>query len=249
MRCRLVCFIGVLLFISNFAIAQPDPDLVLQQAKDDIATRNLALNGDRFAYSLQLVSTGDEEFNVSLRFDPSLKVDQQWQILSPTKQQNPEIYAETLRQIEQSYQNDPTAKDDHELLVENFAKDENSTYQFLRKEGDLIVYGFDPSQSMSVSDQDGSDAGMGKIGKYLNAELTINAAKGRLASIRIFANKPFKPVVVAKIKKMDILIEFAPAWDGGPLVQVKESVVVSGSAMFQKFSQSVTETYSDFVRQ
>jgi len=47
---------------------------------------------------------------------------------------------------------------------------------------------------------------------------------------------------------MNVLMEYAPVWEDGPLVKVNMQQDIAGSALFQKFVQRSEEIYSDFER-
>ncbi len=235
--------LGLILVTAMPAGAQTDRAEFLERAKSDLQQRNASEEEQRFAFAMQVIGEGDETYDVSLTYDPGNSTNYGWTIVSPTLAQNKEVFEGTQKQIESDAKHNPEEKSDQELVVDEVFDDEDADFEYLRDDGNVAVFGFDPEGSMSMGegDEDGPD-----FNKYMKAELGVDKELGQLVWIHIYAPKPFKPVVVAKIKKMDVWLHFAPAWADGPLVQVREEVHVSGSAMFQKFSEHVVEIYSDF---
>ncbi|PHR63030.1 MAG: hypothetical protein COA47_01680 [Robiginitomaculum sp.] len=237
--------LGLILVTAIPARAQTDSAEYLERAEADIQKRRDATEGQRFGFAMQVIGEGDETSDVSLIYNPDNSANFGWTIVSPTLSQNKEIFEETQKQIESDAKHNPQEKSDQELIVDEIFDEEAAGFEYLRDDGNVAVFKFNADGSISMGrgedDGDGPD-----FNKYMKAELGIDKELGRLAWIHIYAPKPFKPVIVAKIKKMDIWIHFAPAWTDGPLVQVREEVHVSGSAMFQKFSEHVIEIYSDF---
>jgi hypothetical protein len=224
--------------------AQTDYAALLKRAESNVLAQAANAKGQRFSYSMKISAAGDEPYNVDLQYDPTSVPGQQWTIISPTAEQNSEVYAEARKQLDKDFADNPDAKDDLDILVGEWPWKRSVTPYFLREENGTAIYSFDVTSEFMEEEEGGE----GSIAKYLSGELGIDTVSEQLVWMNLFAKKPFKPVVVAKIKKFDIRLQFAPAWQGGPLAQVSEVVDVSGSAMFQKFSEHIETVFSNIEK-
>ncbi|MBL4616774.1 MAG: hypothetical protein JKY46_03685 [Robiginitomaculum sp.] len=238
---------AIAFLFSTPLISATDKDQLLQRVSDDIAARSLAADGVRFSYNMDISVTGREEYTVSLAYQPLGDRAEQWQIVSPSLAENEEVYTEAKKQIDNDVEHKPDAKDDRALIFDEMPGEANDKPIFIAEEGGIAIYAIELTEEFMNSDG-GDDDGMGKILKHLKGEIAINVATEQLLWLRMFAEKPFKPMAVAKIKKFDIKLHFAPAWDGGPVVQVRSESFVSGSALFQKFNEKSDIVFSNFVQ-
>ncbi|VAV97587.1 hypothetical protein MNBD_ALPHA06-2246 [hydrothermal vent metagenome] len=252
---RYICLCFFVLFGSP-AFAQIDADALLQRVQTDTAQRAEAAKDMRFSYnrtikSNMLTKGADKPpVDVVMQFDPDVERDQQWTIVSPTETEDPDAYAKVVKQIADGIKNNPDGKPDQDLILKKFAfaggTSTEATPTLLREENGIAIFKLDLETFANSSD--GNAGGIKKMLKNLSGEFSVDIASSRLTNIHIFAQKPFKPVAVAKIKKFDMQIYFAPAWQNGPIFQVQQQMNISGSALFQKFTQEMDTVYSNFEK-
>ncbi|MBL1431286.1 hypothetical protein JYT75_00640 [Oceanicaulis sp. AH-315-P02] len=240
--------IVIAIVIFPFSVtAQSDPDTLLQRVSDDIVARSVAADGVRFSYNMDTSVAGSKEYTVSLAYQPLADRATQWQVISPSFAENEEVYAQAKKQIDKDVEHKPDAKDDQALILREVPGNNAKELIFISEEDGIAKYAIQLTEGFMNPDG-GDDKGMSKMLKYLKGEIAIDVASEQLLWFRIFAEKPFKPMAVAKIKKFDIKLHFAPAWHEGPIVQVRSESIVSGSALFQKFNEKSEITFSNFVQ-
>jgi len=255
-------FAAILLLAVSFlapANAETDNMRWLVQAQADSAARNLANDGVRFGYTVKFISHGTQVKSKTkdanefvLRFDPSMEKDQQWAILTPNSAENAKNYEAAQKKVTELREQHSDGMADQSLIfgkevedVENVTSKDSKLY-FLRNEADMAIYG---SPILTVNNQTGTGQRMAKkILKVMATEFSVNTSTNLIQFVRIYAKKGFKPLPIAKINKMNVLMEYAPVWEGGPLVKVNMQQDIAGSALFQKFVQRSEEIYSDFER-
>jgi len=237
----------ILLFLCVAAPANAETNdrLLLEQARADIEARNLAHDGTRFGYTIQNTSHGDEVSVFSIQFDPSLDHGQQWAVVSPSAAEDSALYEQAVQRVTWGNNLGPEVMADQALIVRKIFAEGIDHFNFLHEENERAIYQFKIEDLAFFSE---GNEQVAKMSKFLTGELSINTTTSRLQSIRIYARKPFKPVVVAKVKTVDIQIEFAPAWDDGPLVQVGTQQHIAGSALFRKFTEKSGQVFSNFKR-
>ena len=231
------------LVFAFFIIAHPvsgqvDPKGLLERVRSDIEARHKASVGIRFSHEMRLAVSGSENYQVSLFFDPDLPRLEQWKVLAPAETEDRELFNQAKKRIDQNVQNNPDAQDDRELILASFPlkSEQEASYIGTGSDG-LAIYSFDITEDFMSSDGVDGSGDMKKLSRFLSGELAIDTRTEQLSWLRIYSKKPFKPVPVAKIKKFDIRLLFAPAWQGGPIIQQKSISDVSGSALFKKFSE------------
>ncbi len=241
---RIFICLGLFLTLPMVAQAEMDAQNLLEEVRKDIRARNSAAQHVRFSFDMKLSSVGDEFFMAKLHFDPSQETKQQWQVRFPSKAENEEIYTKTHQQIAEGRKNNPKIQEDRDLIIEEFLGKGELNPVFSRTHNGIAIFEF--SVPSSFLGDENEDDGMGDFTKYLSGELGIDLSNRQLAWMHIYAKKPFKPVMMAKVKHFDLRLDIAPAWPNGPMVQVREQIVISGTAMFQKFSQNIETIHSNF---
>jgi hypothetical protein len=242
-------FLVIAIALFPFSVtAQSDPDLLLQRVSDDIAARSMAADGVRFSYNMNTSVIGSKEYTVSLAYQPLDDRATQWQIVSPSLAENEEVYTQAKKKIDHDIEAKPDAKDDQALILKEVPGKNAEELVFISEEDGIAKYAINLTNGF-VNFDGGDDKGMSKMLKHIKGEIAIDVASEQLLWVRMFAEKPFKPMAVAKIKNFNVKLHFAPAWGGGPIVQVRSESFVSGSALFQKFNEKSDIVFSNFVQQ
>ena len=208
----------------------------LEAAISDAEARLEGHESTRFSFRKTIEQP---DVRVVLRYDPSQKPP--WSVIgegADAADAAVRSHNESLAGAEEPPDRDALITDPRRLLTAGET-------DFLREEDGAWVYNFDLREGVEmVGGGERAD-----ITRYLAGEVFVDKESGRLSGMRFFAPEPFKPAPVAKVKEMNVRIDFAPVDGGeGPLVSVREETKVSGSAMFQSFSEQSTTTYSGFEK-
>jgi len=230
-RLRFVVFFSFLM-TAGFASAASLP-APLEAAIKDVETRRAAATELRFTFKVHTV-TNENEFR--FRYEP--KGAEAWTLLSPETKDTERIKKQMAKRAERQEEGadrELLAGDLRELIGDRVELVENTTTH--------RVYRFNLSEAAKIGGGGGS--GSFDATKYLTGELAIGP-ENRLLWLRFFAEKAFKPVLVAKIKTFDLKLFYDPIWSEGPYVMVRQAMNVDGSAFFKSFAENVNTAYSDF---
>jgi len=126
---------------------------------------------------------------------------------------------------------------DRDMWCHQFAEMIPADADLLSETETTVTYTFQP-----VPDPDEEDDA--KFAKYLRGEVTIDKSAPAILRFQLKAPKPFKPMVIAKVKQFEMTASCARAPDGRTYVEQFE-MNVSGSAMMQKFEERVARTISN----
>lgn len=225
---------GLCLLILAPQAAHSSDLAALEAAISDAESRLEGHETTRFSFRKTIEQP---DVRVVLRYDPSQKPP--WSVIGDpvdTAEAAARSHNEALIGAETSPDRDALMTEPRKLMTQGDA-------QFLREENGAWVYNFDLKEGVEM-------AGGGQkadITSYLKGEIFVDKDSRQLSGMRFYAPEPFKPAPVAKVKEMNVRIDFAPVDGGeGPLVMTREATKVSGSAMFQDFSEQSTATYSGF---
>lgn len=184
----------------------------------------------RFAFT-HVLEAGDVA--LTMRFDPALPKENRWTLVAPAE-------AELSKQAKSAF--DELRKNSEDADVKLVARKPEGLLDAdaakLKEEAGAVYFAGRPTKVMG-SGGDGEKKQSAALEKFLKAELGVTAEAPFLKTYRLFAEKPFKPVVVAKIKRFDMTITFAEAWPGGPIVTSGLVQDIAGSAMMQEFEEKV----------
>lgn len=100
---------------------------------------------------------------------------------------------------------------------------------------------------MPEASEDDEDRPPRAMREAVTAEVIIDNAEQRLESYRLVAERAFRPNALARVTDFEMTIDFAEAWDEGPLVIARVSQAVSGSALFQSFNERFSITNDGFT--
>lgn len=228
--------------------AQMDPAQMLLAAQKDLQTRAEAAQGQRFSYAMNVTNKGKKNFAFTLAYDPNGEDGKKWHIVSPQKdvdEQSWKVAEDQLASMAKQREKNPDAEpSDQQMIADDLPGDDASIYTYLRTDNGYAVYGFDPARTDLLSDDDEEDDN--KMAQYVKGELGLVAATGAPAWVRIYAPKPFKPAPIAKLDQFMLSFSITQAWDNGPWVISAQDTVLSGSAMFKKFSADSKVRFTDF---
>ncbi len=217
------------ILISAFAApAQALPPLLEQAIA---AAETAAANAPRFAFTRSVDADGD--VNVAARFDPNGPEGGRWTLMRPVDAELKKAEREVFDGIVEDDEADIDA------MVEEPRELIGGDVRLVREDDTLAVFETD------APDDDEGDEDYAKFKQALKAEIAVDKLCGCLVSFRLYNIASFKPAAVAKVKEFDMTISFAEAWDGGPLITRRVDQKISGSALFQKFDQTVVIELSD----
>ena len=132
---------------------------------------------------------------------------------------------------------------DRELLAGELRKLIGDRIELVDNRPEHRVYRFDLSEEAEI----GGGGGSFNAAKHLTGEVAVGE-DNRLLWLRFFAEKAFKPAIVAKIKTFDLKLFYDPIWDDGPYVLVRQMMDLDGSAFFKSFTENVNTVYSGFEK-
>ena len=92
----------------------------------------------------------------------------------------------------------------------------------------------------------GDDEETAKVYKHLTGRVTVSKDAPGILAFEMFAEKPFKPAMVAKIDSFSMKANCARAPDGRTYIQAF-ALDISGNAMMQPFSQSERREVTNLV--
>lgn len=174
-------------------------------------------------YSLQMESEGT---TWQARVHPSAPVGERIVVSSPLRDEWPKGSAKMIAQYDEEEDGDiwcDTAEDRMSRDIQELsATDLSRTYSFrppINKEDDK-------------ADRKFAEAAVGEV---VITRIGVNS-RWKVHTIRMWLEKPFKPVMVAKIKSMDMHIQCAPS-PSGRMYTAENITKVTGKAMGQTFNQ------------
>ena len=173
-------------------------------------------DGPLYAFDLTLSS---DEVDALMRVDPSQPEGKRLSVISPEPEDWSEDFAKRVENMK--------ANTDGEIWCQDFAENIPAADAKLVSETDTTAtYSFRPKPGAEPDDMDKTAPGI------LNYEMV--------------AEKPFKPMPVAKIKQFEMKVACDRAPDGRTHVASLD-VTVEGSAMMKSFSQSDRQLISNLT--
>lgn len=86
-----------------------------------------------------------------------------------------------------------------------------------------------------------------KLQSNLNTFIYIDKQTQQFTRLKIVNSTPFKPSVLAKIEVFSIIVDYAEAWQAGPLVAVYSVKKLKGSyGLFMEIDQQLTQKLSQY---
>lgn len=202
------------LLITTPASADPLLEMMRTHTKD----------GPVYAYEMQYA---DGEITATGRIDPSQPEGQRIAILTPDEAIWSDEFKDGLKTMEAEAEGDIWCVDFAETVPTSATRSTETTTS--------ATYAFTP-----LPDTD-SDRTEKKLMKKIKAEVTLDKADGAILNFSMTLPKPYKPMMIAKINVFNLRGSCTRAPDGRTYLQ-DFSMVVSGSAMMQKFSDTTNRT-------
>ncbi len=198
----------------------------------DTALDNIEWNFE-MSYAFDETSREDDETLVG-RYDPTRPAGERWTLLSvdgraPTDDEIDEYVAM------KDFEHRDVGGDDDGL--EKLIKP--GSLRLISETEHAWTIGFDPQFDVDDDDE--------KFLNGLDGVLRVSKRTGALLLMDMRNQRPLRPIVGAKIKKMVMRFEFGPATRSGPNVLKVVDVVVSGSAlMLVRFDEHERYEFSNF---
>ncbi len=230
-----IFLIAVLTVIATPVRALPALPAPLEAALVDAEARNTKAGAVRFYFQRTIIRFGEKFLEKS--YNPAGPEGQQWGIIFPDADDDSSGYRKQARKHAKK-------KDgaDGKLLLPPLRERFSNGVSLLREDDAELVYGFEIADEYYVSGEGkGAD-----IAKYMIGEVAIGKEDGMIHWLHYVAQRPFRPIPIAKIKQFDIYQEYAPAWYDGPMVKVLERNKVAGIAIIRKIKFDDVVTNYDF---
>lgn len=216
---------------------------LLEQALSKVEAINSQHAHTKFYFRHKLVRFGKLLREKS--YNPGEPPDRQWAITYPDYKTDPEGWAKLARK--QAKKNAKHAKTqgydpNRDLMLRDLRPRLARGVKLLHEDENEAVYGFDIADRYYVSGEGkGAD-----IAKYMTGQIGVGKKDHLVHWVHYVAQRPFHPIVIAKIKQFDIYEKYAPAWYGGPIVRVQEKNKVAGTAIIRKIKFDDVVTNYDF---
>ncbi len=184
----------------------------------------------RYAFTLERNSktNGDDAVSIKARFDPRRPAGERWRLVDQDVATADEQTLEALMSLQKSKENDDA------LVYDKLSE--------LLGEAELIEETEKTAIFVAPIDDDELPEDV------LVAEVTLDKTLGYVSKIAVRSTRAFKPVLIAKVKSLSQIQHYAAPVDGGPALLKSSENAASGKAMFKKFDQHTTTSYSDIER-
>ncbi|HPF24032.1 MAG TPA: hypothetical protein PK417_11160 [Hyphomonas sp.] len=183
------------------------------------------------AYTFDL-SIDDGTLKAKAKVDPSRPEGERLTLVTPD--------ATTLEgDAAEKYEEMRKATTGENIWCSNFASNIPDDARLISESGEAAVYSFQPIP------EDKKDE-MAKVYKFLTGRVTVSKETPSILAFELFAEKAFKPAIVARVDSfsMKATCDYAP--DGRTYIR-DFAMDVSGNAMMQPFTQSETRVVSNLV--
>jgi len=183
-----------------------------------------------------LTFTGAEGELVA-RFDGTRAEGERWQLVSPAEADLTEGQREVWDEIV-TRRDDADADDGGLFFSRDDARFQPGTLDLHLQDADDVTYRFDPV----LDAEDEEDAA---FAEYLNGEITVGRHEPGVRHVRLWAPESFKPNFAVRVRRFELVQEFADL-DGLPApVMVRMSQNIAGHAAFRSFEESFEIGFSD----
>ncbi|MEZ5999206.1 hypothetical protein [Hyphomonas sp.] len=173
----------------------------------------------------------DDDLNAEAQVDPSLPEGERLTLISPT--------ADTLEgEAAKRYEELREKTSGDRIWCSSFNENIPADAKMISESGEAAVYSFTPLP--------GDDTETAKVYKHLTGRVTVSKEAPGILAFEMFAEKPFKPAMVAKIDSFSMKADCGRSPDGRTYVE-SLALDISGNAMMQPFSQSERRTVTNLV--
>lgn len=174
----------------------------------------------------------DGHFRAETQVDPSRPEGDRVMLLSPA--------AEDLdKEANESFESLKEKTTGEKIWCNSFAENIPKNAELISESGEAAVYRFQPIGTRE-------DGDMAKAYKHLTGRVTVSKDKPGILAYEMFSEKPFKPMLVAKVDSFNMKVSCDYAPDGRTYVK-QMSLDLSGNAMMQPFTQSERREISNLV--
>lgn len=180
----------------------------------------------RYAFTLNYKVDGQA---YTMNFDPAQSRDAGWTLVS----QSVASLSPEEKQAFDELKSDRTP--DHTMLLPENLYKTHIKAELLRGDGDVLTYRLHPKP------------GPAKDGEMIG-EIQVDKARQVIVATRFYNARPFKPDAVVKLEQVSETAMFAPVPGVDIPVATRRVTTVSGSAMFQPFTQVEDMTLSQVRR-
>jgi hypothetical protein len=196
--------------------------LALPAFADTPLERALAAPSDGPAYKFELSIDGDT-LKGTAEVDPTRPEGERLTLLSPSEEELSDAGAEMLADLKAKTKGD-------KIWCSDFAGNIPADAKLISESGEAAVYSFRP-----LPGED--DETPAKVYKHLTGRVTVSKETPSILAFEMFAEKPFKPALAAKVDTFSMKVGCATAPDGRTYMR-DFSLDLSGSALMQPFSQT-----------
>ncbi len=198
--------------------------LTLPAAADPLLEmmRTHSKEGPIYAYEM---SYTEAEVTATGRIDPSQPEGQRIEIYTPERDAWNDDFETGLAEMESEI--------DGDIWCVDFAENVPGSADLKTETETSATYAFTPKPD---ADADGMEK---KLMKKIKGEVILAKADGAILGFSMTLPKPFKPAMIAKINVFNMSVSCARAPDGRTYVE-EFAMTVSGSAMMQKFEETVS---------
>lgn len=219
MLARLSALIALCALAASATAQTPAPSGALQQAVSATAAAKIA-----YAFNLDIAS---EQQNWRLRFDP--RGDPHLQSLQPRAENLEDDQRRALQRMRERLEGLPWCASEEMRQVAEVRR--------LREDAQTATYSFQPTRESIRSEQARGFA------RQLRGEFTITKNAPDLTRLRIYSPRPFSPMLLVSIERLDIVVTCVAAPNGRRYAAETVSEV-RGAAFGQAFNErSVQRTH------
>ncbi|MEM7329304.1 MAG: hypothetical protein AAF437_11230 [Pseudomonadota bacterium] len=184
--------------------------------------RSLSKEGPIYAYEM---TYSDADVIANGRIDPSQPEGQRIEILSPSESEWSKDFRQGVEEME--------SETDGDIWCSDFAEMVPADAQATAENSASVTYAFTP---LPTSEADKTEQ---KMMKKLSGTVTLAKTDGAVLAFNMVLPKPYKPAMVAKINRFEMVAACDRAPDGRTYIQ-DFNFDIAGSAMMQSFEETVS---------
>ena len=191
--------------------------------------RSLSTEGPVYSYEM---SYSDADVTASGLIDPSQPEGQRIEIYSPDETEWSKDFRKGIEEMD--------AETDGDIWCADFAEMVPGNAKTISEDAMSVTYAFTPEPE---ADADQTEK---KMMKQLNGSITLAKADGAILAFNMVLPKPYKPAMVAKINRFEMVATCDRAPDGRTYVE-QFNFDISGSAMMQRFEETVSRRITKLI--
>lgn len=188
----------------------------------------LAAKADGPLYMFDVV-VQNSDTEAMIRVDPSKPEGERLNVITPPEKDWTDDFRKLVKKMD--------ADTDGDIWCNSFRENIPADAALVAESPTTATYTFKPQKGAKPDDLD-------DIYKYLTGKVVVAKDKPAILSIEMVADKPFRPLPVAKIKSFKLNFDCARAPDGRTHI-ARVDVAINGSAMMKEFSEAEHQTISN----